>query len=75
MLSEREQSIKEYVLKGLSNKKIGKILNIKESTVKFHTTNIYKKSDVKSRSEFIVKVLNLRHQKELSKWKSDRQSL
>ncbi len=50
-LSIREAEIVTHVAKGLRNREIAEILNISEVTVKSHLTNIFKKLDVKSRSE------------------------
>ena len=44
------------LLNGKSNKEIGKELYIKEGTVKQHLKVIFKKTDIKSRSELISKV-------------------
>jgi predicted ArsR family transcriptional regulator len=41
---------------GLSNKEIANKLFVTEKTVKFHLTNIYRKSQVKSRTQFVVKM-------------------
>ncbi|MDX1373813.1 MAG: LuxR C-terminal-related transcriptional regulator, partial [Nitrososphaeraceae archaeon] len=48
-LTEREKHIIKLVVKGYSNKKIGKELSISESTVKNHLVNIYKKLSVHNR--------------------------
>ena len=50
-LSNREAEVAELVSKGLSNKEVANQLFVTEKTVKFHLTNIYKKMNVKSRSE------------------------
>jgi DNA-binding NarL/FixJ family response regulator len=52
-LSERELSILAALAEGSSNKEISQRLWLSEKTVKFHLTNIYRKLDVKSRSEAI----------------------
>jgi DNA-binding NarL/FixJ family response regulator len=39
------------VKRRLSNKEIGEVLNIQESTVKFHLSNIFSKLQVKKRSD------------------------
>lgn len=56
--SFRENEVAKLLLKGLSTKIISKQLSIKEGTVKFHITNIFKLDGVSKRSEFIVKHLN-----------------
>src|SRR5437016_13070956 len=53
-LSHREAEVAELVSKGLSNKEVANQLFVTEKTVKFHLTNIYKKMNVKSRSQLIV---------------------
>lgn len=53
-LSNREAEVAELVTKGLSNKEVANQLFVTEKTVKFHLTNIYKKMNVKSRSQLIV---------------------
>ena len=50
-LSERELEVLGLIAEGLSNKEIGKRLHISLSTVKGHTTNIYGKLGVKSRTQ------------------------
>ncbi|MBE8162573.1 MAG: response regulator transcription factor [Bdellovibrionaceae bacterium] len=53
-LSPRESEVGELVTQGLSNKEIADRLFVTEKTIKFHLTNIYKKMQVKSRSQLIV---------------------
>lgn len=53
-LSNREAEVAELVSKGLPNKEVAGKLFVTEKTVKFHLTNIYKKMNVKSRSQLIV---------------------
>jgi len=50
-LTERETTILKALARGLSNEAIGKELWVSEHTVKFHLTNIYRKLDVKHRTE------------------------
>ncbi|MDP9307908.1 MAG: response regulator transcription factor [Actinomycetota bacterium] len=50
-LTERETTILRALARGLSNEAIGKELWVAEQTVKFHLTNIYRKLDVKNRTE------------------------
>jgi len=57
-LTHCEAKVTDLVLDGYCNKKIGELLGTKEKTVKFHLTTIYKKCQVKSRAELIVKMLN-----------------
>ena len=51
-ITKRECEIARLLLKGLSNKEIADVGRIAEKTVKQHITQIFKKADVKSRSEF-----------------------
>ena len=51
-LTPREEEIARYVLKGLSNAEIARLLSISEKTVKQFITQIFGKADVSSRSEF-----------------------
>jgi DNA-binding NarL/FixJ family response regulator len=50
-ITQRESEVIELVKRRLSNKEIGEILNIRESTVKFHLSNIFSKLQVNRRSE------------------------
>jgi DNA-binding NarL/FixJ family response regulator len=50
-ITERESQIIELVKRRLSNKEIGAVLNIQESTVKFHLSNVFSKLQVNRRSE------------------------
>jgi len=50
-VTRRESQVIELVKRRLSNKEIGAILNIQESTVKFHLSNIFSKLQVNRRSE------------------------
>ena len=64
-LSNREVEVAELVSKGLANKEVADQLFVTEKTVKFHLTNIYKKMNIKSRSQLIVWCLpHLRIQEE-----------
>jgi DNA-binding CsgD family transcriptional regulator len=53
-LSNREAEVAGEVAKGLSNKQAAANLFVTEKTIKFHLTNIYKKLDIKSRSQLII---------------------
>lgn len=57
-LTPKELEVKNLVIKGLSNKEIASDLFITEKTVKFHISHIYKKLDVKSRSQLIASHYN-----------------
>ena len=50
-LTDRETAILSALARGLSNEAIGKELWVAQQTVKFHLTNIYRKLDVKNRTE------------------------
>lgn len=50
--TKRESEVARLLLKGLSNKEIADLVQISEKTVKQYFTQIFKKANVKSRSEF-----------------------
>lgn len=52
-LSSREQEIFRLIIQGMSNIEIASAFYITESTVKFHTGNIFKKTGISSRLELI----------------------
>jgi DNA-binding NarL/FixJ family response regulator len=54
-LSEREQSIVNYIVDGQNMKMIAANLNISVDTVKYHCKNIYKKLQINSKGELISK--------------------
>jgi len=64
-LTPRERQIAELICQGLRNGKIAKVLQIKPSTVKTHTRNIYRKVHVQSKISmllrFITDTRNLTH--------------
>lgn len=53
-LTERETEVLKCLVEGLSNKEIANRLFISDKTVKIHVSNIYKKLNVKSRSQVII---------------------
>lgn len=53
-MSRREIEVVKLAAKGFSNKELASQLFVTEKTIKFHLTNIYKKMEVKSRSQLIV---------------------
>ena len=55
-LTEREENILRYLLKGLSNSEIAKLLSISEKTVKQYATQIFEKADVSSRAELFSSI-------------------
>jgi DNA-binding CsgD family transcriptional regulator len=54
LLSPRETEVYELLRSGLTNRQIGKLLYIEESTVKAHAHRIYDKLGVRSRSALAV---------------------
>lgn len=57
-LTKKEQAVANLLVQGLTNKEMSTQLGVTEKTVKFHLTSIYKKSNVKNRTMFIVTKLN-----------------
>lgn len=53
-LTEREKEILVELVKGLSNKEIAEALFISDKTVKIHINKIFKKLNVKSRSQAVI---------------------
>lgn len=53
-LTEREQEILALMAQGLTNPQIAETLVISESTVRFHTHNIFNKLQVERRTEAVV---------------------
>jgi two-component system nitrate/nitrite response regulator NarL len=53
-LTSREREIVLALAQGLSNKEVGRRLNISEGTVKVHLHNIYNKLGVKNRTALAV---------------------
>ncbi len=54
-LTTREQDVLELLLQGASTKEIAKSLGISPKTVEKHLTKIYRKYNVTSRVEILVK--------------------
>lgn len=54
LLSDRQNEVVILVSQGLSNKEVAVKLEIREQTVKFHLTAIFKKLNLKSRSQLVV---------------------
>jgi DNA-binding NarL/FixJ family response regulator len=52
-LTERELGVLRALAEGKTNKEIAQALWLAEQTVKFHLTNIYRKLDVRSRTEAV----------------------
>ncbi|MFS0864643.1 response regulator [Fredinandcohnia sp. 179-A 10B2 NHS] len=53
-LTEREYEVLQCLVEGLSNKEIADRLFISDKTVKIHVSKIFKKFDVKSRSQVVI---------------------
>jgi DNA-binding CsgD family transcriptional regulator len=54
-LTVRQEQIADLIIKrGYSNQKIAQVLNISESTVKFHAGIVYKKYGVQTRTQLIA---------------------
>ncbi|WP_261129839.1 response regulator transcription factor [Bacillus sp. Marseille-Q3570] len=53
-LTEREKEVLMCLVDGLSNKEIGERLFISDKTVKIHVSKIFKKINVKSRSQAVI---------------------
>ena len=56
VLSEREKEVLKYLLENTKRKDIAEKLFVSESTIKKHTSNIYKKLEVTNRTELFEKV-------------------
>ena len=56
VLTSREQQIAALVCRGHSNKHIAQSLNLTEGTVKVHLHKVFRKLDVRTRAELIVKL-------------------
>lgn len=51
ILTHRERELLKFIVKGFSNQQIANELNISETTVKNHLTNIFKKLNVTNRTQ------------------------
>jgi len=58
-LTSREQEVIMALAEGLSNKDVGRRLNLSEGTVKVHLHNLYNKLGVKNRTALVVLVHNI----------------
>jgi len=56
LTSRERQIVSALLLEGLSNKGVGRKLNLSEGTVKVHLHNIYQKLGVKNRTALAVLV-------------------
>ncbi len=52
-LTQREEQIIELVKRRFSNREIGAMLRIRESTVKFHLSNVFSKMQAESRRDLV----------------------
>jgi DNA-binding CsgD family transcriptional regulator len=59
-LSEREKDVAGLLLQGRGNKQIAAALGITVRTVEFHLSNIYRKLEVASRTEAVLKLAETR---------------
>jgi len=53
-LNAREAEVLRELCRGLSNKEIGRLMNLSENTVKFHLKRVYRKLGVDSRGEAVA---------------------
>ncbi len=58
-LTSREGDVVSLLAEGLSNRQIAALLEIADSTVKFHLLSILKKSGTKSRTEFLARLFSV----------------
>jgi len=56
-LTNRERQVLELLVRGSSNRRIARALNISEPTVKNHLHSVFQKLDVADRTQAIAKVL------------------
>lgn len=54
-LTQTERQVYNLLIQGLDIRTIANTLFVCDETIKFHSTNIYKKCNVKSKAELIVK--------------------
>ncbi|RHW40286.1 DNA-binding response regulator [Neobacillus notoginsengisoli] len=54
LLTEREREVLLCLVQGMNNKEIAQELFISDKTVKIHVSKIFKKLDVKSRSQVVI---------------------
>ncbi|HBC41500.1 MAG: LuxR C-terminal-related transcriptional regulator [Pseudanabaena sp.] len=58
-LTDREQEVLNWLIKGASNEEISRYLHVSIATVKAHLTSVFEKLGVTSRTQAIVKALKL----------------
>jgi DNA-binding NarL/FixJ family response regulator len=61
-LTSRERQVMTLVSQGLSNKEIGKTLNLTEGTIKIHLHNIFEKLGIRNRTELTAVAIAHRHE-------------
>ncbi len=59
LLTEREQEVLQAISRGYTNREVGELLNISASTVPVHVRNIYRKLEVKNRTEAVFEARKL----------------
>jgi ATP/maltotriose-dependent transcriptional regulator MalT len=58
-LTDREQEVLNWLIKGASNEDISRYLHVTIATVKAHLTSVFEKLGVASRTQAIVRALKL----------------
>lgn len=58
LLSRRQRQVAELMLTGLSGREIADRLGVVVKTVRWHTTEIYARLELKTRSQFLAKYLS-----------------
>ncbi len=59
-ISARQIEVLELIAKGNSNKQIAQLLNIRETTVKYHTTHLFRCLNVKNRTSCVREARRLK---------------
>jgi len=59
MLTERENSIIEFIARGKSNKEIARALGVTPETIKTHVRRIFSKLSAASRAQAVVRAQSL----------------
>lgn len=54
-LTRREREVFELLARGKKMREAAEALGVKPTTISFHTTSLYKKLDVRSRTELILR--------------------
>lgn len=70
-----KELIKQSLLRGESNKLIAARLNVKEKTVKWHLSALFKEAGVKSRLEYSMIVLNKEYTERLQTLENENETL